>query len=913
MEIATERSQSVTQNPSLRPSATSPCSNHRPPRTVSLALAAACTVWIGLPSGDADASNAAARKAFLAAGCVGCHTIPGIPGATGRVGPDLSQIGVHAAQRRPGLSAEEYLRESILDPNAFLAPECPAGPCPAGVMLQSFAASLSSQDLDAIVAYLLQLGSTPPQEAAEAETAMKLPDTLPEESRSPLWPGAPARAEADPKRVALGKALFFDTRLSGNRSLACASCHRPEAAFADGLALPRSYPETAYFRNTPSLLDAALRERFFWDGRIDGADLPSLVRDHITEAHFMNADGRLVAERLRQSPAYDQRFREVFGTEPRFGGILDAVASYVATLRSGPTPLDAYRAGETGALDPRQRRGLTLFEGRAGCAECHAGSELRDDRFHDIGLDGTGEALGDPLRAVTFRRFFRSFGTPDYRNLREDPGLFAITKESADRRRFQTPGLRNVARTAPYMHDGSLATLEDVVAHYDAGGRRPTAAGLAALGLSDGEKKDLVAFLRGALASEVPTVREPEVPPYALLPLVIGADHGAGSAQQDPEASPEAGVRTVAATASPAGAETAPSPPPLATLPAPKGPPDNPITEEKRELGRLLFFDARMSGDGSLSCASCHPPGTGWGAPGPLSFGYPGTVHWRNASTVLNTAYYYKLNWDGAAKSIEGQNEGAWTGAVAGNLDPTMAEERLAQIPDYVARFRAVFGTETPRFDDALRAVATYQRTLVSKHVPLDAYLAGDQQALSSEARRGRELFEGKAGCIACHNGPLLSDQRFYALGVPLHPDFTENPLRQITFRWETWIKGSDEKSYQTATEDYGLYFVTKQESDKGKFRTPGLRDICFTGPYMHNGFLETLDDVVRFYDAGGGPHRNKDARIRPLGLEESERADLVAFLEALCGDRIVDEAPPLPAYGTGIAGTETTGTEESR
>lgn len=338
--------------------------------------------------------------------------------------------------------------------------------------------------------------------------------------------------------------------------------------------------------------------------------------------------------------------------------------------------------------------------------------------------------------------------------------------------------------------------------------------------------------------------------------------------------------------------------PPLAPLPPPPNPLDNPYTAEKVELGRLLYFDARMSGDGSMSCNSCHPSTTGWGAPTAISFGGPGTSHWRNASTILNTAYYSKLNWEGNAGSIEKQNAGAWGGAVAGNLDSSLAEERLAQIPGYVERFKAVYGNDYPLWDDALKAVAAYQRTIVSQNVPLDAYLGGDQTAISEAAQRGLELYNGKAGCLNCHNGPLASDDRYYNLGVPTHPDFFDSPLKQITFRYEQLAKGAYEALYRSTTEDLGLYYVTKQEIDKGKFRTPSLRDLCYTGPYMHNGLFDTLQEVVAFYNAGGGDSANKDPRIVPLGLTADEQADLVAMLESLCGDRVTDEMPELPPYG---------------
>jgi cytochrome c peroxidase len=338
--------------------------------------------------------------------------------------------------------------------------------------------------------------------------------------------------------------------------------------------------------------------------------------------------------------------------------------------------------------------------------------------------------------------------------------------------------------------------------------------------------------------------------------------------------------------------------PPLAALPPVPEPLDNPITPEKVELGRLLFFDPRMSADGSISCNSCHSATTGYGATTAISFGGPGTSHWRNAQTLLNTGYYSKLNWDGAKKSIEQQNSGAWGGAVAGNLDSALAEERLAQIPEYVERFRDVFGTKYPLWDDALRAVATYQRTLVSQAVPFDAFLAGDDAAISDAAKNGFELFQGKAGCMACHHGALVSDDSYHATGVPVNPELLSSPLKQITFRYEQWAKGATEDVYRTTSEDLGLYYVTKQNIDRGKFRTPSLRDLCYTAPYMHNGVFPTLAEVVAFYNQGGGDPPNKDELINPLDLTEAEQSDLIAFLESLCGEQVSDEAPELPPYG---------------
>ncbi len=338
--------------------------------------------------------------------------------------------------------------------------------------------------------------------------------------------------------------------------------------------------------------------------------------------------------------------------------------------------------------------------------------------------------------------------------------------------------------------------------------------------------------------------------------------------------------------------------PPLAALPPVSFPLDNPYSDAKAELGKLLYFDPRMSGDGSTSCNSCHPANDGsWAIASPISFGYPGTTHWRNSQTVINVAYYLRLNWDGSATSIEKQNNGAWTGTVAGNLDTAMAEERLAQIPEYVRLFKEVFGTDYPLYGDALKAVATFQRTIVSQNVPFDAYLGGDASAISDEAKLGYDLFTGKANCIACHNGALASDNSFHNTGVPTAPDFQTNPLRQITARWQYWNRGVPEGEYATMNADLGLYYITYLESDKGKFRTPSLREACYTAPFMHTGAFTTLEEVIAFYNAGGGDDPNKDPLLQPLNLTEQEQAALVAFVQSLCGDKIIVEQPELPEY----------------
>jgi len=338
--------------------------------------------------------------------------------------------------------------------------------------------------------------------------------------------------------------------------------------------------------------------------------------------------------------------------------------------------------------------------------------------------------------------------------------------------------------------------------------------------------------------------------------------------------------------------------PPLAPLPPPPIPKDNPNSAEKIALGKQLFWDGRLSGDSSMPCVSCHLPTLGWGDAGEISRGYPGTKHWRNSQTVLNSAYYNKLFWEGSVTSLENQAPSAAEGGVAGNGDPSVMEMRLRFIPAYVQSFKNVFGTEWPRMNDAYRAIAAYQRTVVSdtSKVPFDRYAKGDKQALNDAQKRGMALYNGKAGCIQCHNGPLASDQKFYALGVPDHPAFKEDTLLQVTHRWQQYQKGVPENQYRNAVGDMGLYYVTKNPKDIGKFRVPSLREVKYTGPYMHNGVFATLAEVVDFYDRGGGAGVNKTSLLKPLHLTAAEKQYLLAFIDALSmTEPLIHEDPKLP------------------
>ena len=344
---------------------------------------------------------------------------------------------------------------------------------------------------------------------------------------------------------------------------------------------------------------------------------------------------------------------------------------------------------------------------------------------------------------------------------------------------------------------------------------------------------------------------------------------------------------------------------PLAPLGEPMIPADNPQTPAKIELGKKLFFDPRLGGDASTGCVQCHEPDQGWAFSDALSRGYPATVHWRNSQTVINSAYLGKLFWVGSAKSLEAQAKGAATGAVAGNGEADVMEARLAFIPEYRKAFKEIFGDEWPRISSAWMAIAAFERTLIQNDTPVDKYLGGDKKALNKSQVRGMKLFNGKANCIECHNGALATDQKYYNLGVPPAERWEEDGLAQITFRYEQYAKGVTQKMYRKIKDDAGLYYRTKQKRDMGKFRTPPLRYAKYTAPYMHNGAFWDFEEVVNFYNAGGGSNeftdgtmaKSKSKILKPLGLSDKEVADLVAFLEAFSGPEIKMEKPKLPPY----------------
>ncbi len=301
----------------------------------------------------------------------------------------------------------------------------------------------------------------------------------------------------------------------------------------------------------------------------------------------------------------------------------------------------------------------------------------------------------------------------------------------------------------------------------------------------------------------------------------------------------------------------------------------------KAELGKRLFFDKRLSGDAAIACANCHLPEHGFAHPEALSPGYPGNGHFRNSPTLINVAHKKIWLHDGRlGTNLNDVTREMITEDYIMNMDMRIMQERLKQDPVYVRMFKDA-GMGEPSNGGARNAIPEFLKTLTSRNAPFDT------GTMSDSARRGEKLFRGKAGCAGCHNGPLLSDGKFHNLGVPENLDIFRDPLNHQAFIAYANFQGIPD--FMNLKRDLGVFVKDKSvagaEKRKGAFMTPTLRELKYTAPYMHNGTIETLREVIDFYDRGGGADPNKDPALKPLGLSFEEKKDLVAFLGALSGE----------------------------
>jgi cytochrome c peroxidase len=333
----------------------------------------------------------------------------------------------------------------------------------------------------------------------------------------------------------------------------------------------------------------------------------------------------------------------------------------------------------------------------------------------------------------------------------------------------------------------------------------------------------------------------PVLLPVCLLLLSLGVTFAAGG-QQAPPPVTQVNVQQL-------------GPQRLGALPPVVAPPNNPPSSAKIHLGKQLYFDTRLSSDGTVSCATCHDPAKGWSDAGPTSKGIRGQMGGRRAPPVSNAAYSPLQFWDGRAPSLEEQAKGPIQNPIEmGNTHVAMIRT-LDVIPGYVDAFIHVYGEGPMTVQQVADAIAAFERTVVTTDSRFDRYVRGEHDALTPQEKQGLEIFNGKGHCTACHWGPYFSDGRFHNIGVAEKDP--KNP-------------------------DQGRFAVTKNPRDMGAFKTPTVRDAALRAPYLHNGSEASLEAVIDFYDRGGDTLQNLDPLMVPLGLSKQEKSALVAFIRAL-------------------------------
>ena len=300
--------------------------------------------------------------------------------------------------------------------------------------------------------------------------------------------------------------------------------------------------------------------------------------------------------------------------------------------------------------------------------------------------------------------------------------------------------------------------------------------------------------------------------------------------------------------------------------PAVPAPADNQPNAERIELGRALFFDPRLSAKGVMSCATCHNPSLGWTDGRPTAVGHDMKILSRATPTIVYAAFNPLQMWDGRKVCLEAQALGPFESADEQNLSLSDLEARVNSIPGYISMFERAYPGEAVTRDTIAKAIASFERTVVSDGAAFDRWRAGDANAISASAKRGFELFNGKANCALCHQGFNFTDNGFHNIGLK-----------------------------ETGEADLGRFAHRPIKALKGAFKTPTLRDIALTSPYMHNGAYSTLEEVVDHYARGGDVRDNLSPNMQPLDLNAAEKADLVEFMRALTSAPQVVTVPNLP------------------
>ena len=297
--------------------------------------------------------------------------------------------------------------------------------------------------------------------------------------------------------------------------------------------------------------------------------------------------------------------------------------------------------------------------------------------------------------------------------------------------------------------------------------------------------------------------------------------------------------------------------------------PESPLEKQKDslkhviELGKALFFDERLSGSGKISCATCHQPELNWTDGKEKSLGHEGAVNKRNSPTIQNSWFYNRLFWDGRSRDLQDQAFAPLNSETEMHSEMPDIMRKLRRIKGYKELFKKAFDDEEIDPFVMTEAIATFEKTIVSRKSRFDIFLEGNKKALNNSEIRGLHLFRTKARCMNCHNGPLFSDNQFHNNGF--------------------------------SAGDEGHYRVSHKEEDKGKLKTPSLRDVARTGPWMHNGQLKNLEQIISRYNIAKFPPGDSSPLIQQLGLNTKEQKDLVAFLKAISAPPLEFIKPVLP------------------
>jgi len=379
---------------------------------------------------------------------------------------------------------------------------------------------------------------------------------------------------------------------------------------------------------------------------------------------------------------------------------------------------------------------------------------------------------------------------------------------------------------------------------------------------------------------------------------LIACDQAVNNQQTDEATLPPA---VSAPTASPVAVDTSN---PLLGLPPVPVPADNPQTPAKIKLGEKLYNDERFSVDGTISCASCHDPNRGFTDNLTVSVGHGGLTGTRNAPTVINAAFYKSQFWDGREPDLEGQSKQPFVNPVEGGLpnhEPIL--EIVRTDPDYQAAFKDVFDVEGPQLnmDHVAKAIASFERSIVAGNSAFDRYyFKGDQSALTEQQQRGFNLFTGQGRCVSCHtieqDHALFTDSRFHNIGIGINSIQEDVPRLAEAFLQAKAKGGEVDEIVLTdnKSSELGRFAVTDGFDDLGAFKTPTLRNVSLTAPYMHDGSLKTLKEVVIHYNNGGVTPASAKVNdflsggIRPLNMTDAQLNDLVAFLQALTSQQYI-------------------------